>query len=529
MAAREMETSGGGLAPALEPLLAPLGGGEGAGRDPARGDDFFVLKAEMARISGNDYAACVERAARILSEQGKDLRVAGYYLAARTWCEGAVGLEAGLDLYRRLLETWGERLHPRRAAARRAALAWLGSPRLRAFVARLKDRLDPATAARLQAGARGLCAALEGEERELVAAGVPAWVEALAEHVAGRPAPPMPGPDAAGPAGRETPAAAAPEGAGPAPGAEPSGPGPQPLSAEQTVHRGRRLMESMLERGERVAAAGLARALRWGTLGDPVLAEGRLRIAPPRPALLQGIRRLIDAGEPGRALDDCSRGLFEPGAQFCLDLQREEHRAALAAEEGDLAALVVAWTRWLLGRWPVLAEAAYGDGTPLASPETRHWLHARCGAETGARDAPQHPAAQAPAPGAAGGPELAELDRLAAAGELAEAARRVEAAPVPYAERWRLRLALGRHLLDQGRSGAALALAEALVDELEQARAAEWAGAELAGALGLVRRALEDRLAASEPTAREALRRRLKAVDRALWRTSPAVALELLG
>src|ERR1700742_962219 len=85
----------------LEPLRAPINGAAGA--DISYDEMFDKVKAEvekMTSMSGGkvDWNAISSSSDELLSDKGKDFRVALYYAAARSQIEGLPGLLVGFVL-----------------------------------------------------------------------------------------------------------------------------------------------------------------------------------------------------------------------------------------------------------------------------------------------------------------------------------------------------------------------------------------------------------------------------------------------
>src|SRR3954452_10129884 len=82
----------------LEAMLAPIDGGAGA--DISYDEGFEKVKSEvekMTSMSGGkvDWAMIVSTSDELLSDKGKDFRVALYYAAARAQLDGIAGLLDG--------------------------------------------------------------------------------------------------------------------------------------------------------------------------------------------------------------------------------------------------------------------------------------------------------------------------------------------------------------------------------------------------------------------------------------------------
>src|SRR5262245_28702074 len=99
----------------LEALLAPINGGVGA--DVSFDDTFDLVKNEVEKlqsISGGkvDWGSVASNAEAILSDKGKDFRVALYYAAARSITGGLEGLLDSLVLLSELTAAYWEKMGP---------------------------------------------------------------------------------------------------------------------------------------------------------------------------------------------------------------------------------------------------------------------------------------------------------------------------------------------------------------------------------------------------------------------------------
>ncbi|MGH1346965.1 MAG: TssA family type VI secretion system protein [Nannocystales bacterium] len=113
----------------VDALVAPLAGEEPAGVDPRNTEEFEAIGNELSKIGGVDlvpvdWGVVAKNSAHLLTESGKDLRCAVYVLVSHLYLEGPEALPAGISLLNRLLEDFGEGLHPRRPRARKSIFAW---------------------------------------------------------------------------------------------------------------------------------------------------------------------------------------------------------------------------------------------------------------------------------------------------------------------------------------------------------------------------------------------------------------------
>lgn len=100
----------------LEPLLAPLGESR-VGREIAESEDYAWLDEEMLKVGSLqhgevDWAGAEARAIRLLSQQGKDLRVLGHLLHCLQQDGDAVRFALSLRLLAGSLAQWWDSAHP---------------------------------------------------------------------------------------------------------------------------------------------------------------------------------------------------------------------------------------------------------------------------------------------------------------------------------------------------------------------------------------------------------------------------------
>lgn len=104
------------------------------GDDPKYLDEFDLIKTEIEKISGCNFALVETHAKYILLEKSKDLRVAGYLLLALTYLKGLSGLIEGLSIYNEMLASFGATMHPIRPIAKLSTIKWLNTPKIEAFI-----------------------------------------------------------------------------------------------------------------------------------------------------------------------------------------------------------------------------------------------------------------------------------------------------------------------------------------------------------------------------------------------------------
>jgi type VI secretion system protein VasJ len=104
--------------------LKPVSPETETGDDPAYDDNFQLMREEINKLSGTDPELLCALAEKILCESAKDIRVVTWYIHARLSRNGEEGLAEGLLLLVAMLSRYGNRCHPLRPNARKAA--WSG-------------------------------------------------------------------------------------------------------------------------------------------------------------------------------------------------------------------------------------------------------------------------------------------------------------------------------------------------------------------------------------------------------------------
>ncbi|MGV8916507.1 MAG: type VI secretion system protein TssA [Pseudomonas sp.] len=344
-----------------EKWLLPILADTPVGEDPGYDDDFQRLREEVNKLSGVDTALVCQLSEALLTRRCKDLRVAGYYLWARTHQDGDAGLADGLALLSGLVTRYGEGLLPARANSRKTALQWLAGGKLQDAIARHPE-VEKSEFAHAVASLSCLQQTLDHwdentrcdfaplisamEMRLARAGGVDALVPQLA----------------AGPVENQSRAALNPV-----------------QSGRDLLSQGKALAQYLCDqpRGS-LAGARLMRVLRWDTLHDMPLEEagGNTRLLPPKAELRGQLKRLY-LQQNWLALREQVESLFAVGVNHVwLDLQWYAcHALKQAGQPYDVwEELFRQDLRLLLMRLPGLEQQSYSDGTPFADETTRAWI-----------------------------------------------------------------------------------------------------------------------------------------------------------
>jgi type VI secretion system protein VasJ len=451
--------------------------------DPVRDSAEFaslqneIRKLELPDAPAPDWNAVVDTSATILGSMGKDLLVASYMSVGLLERDGFPGLAVGLQVLRDIVATQWETCHPelKRIRGRVAAFEWLA------------ERGGARARRRGQSGGPAepieKCVATVGEIHELLADKVDGGSSLLSElrigleeakQGASRP-----------PAPAQTPTTTSSASAG---GAAPASVG-SANELELALNEAKRLLRSSGEflRGTEPTnplAYRLPRFAVWLSIKQlPPNQDGKTSIPPPQPAdLADRLGGMLAAGQWAGVLQETEGRMAS--AVLWLDL----HRVACAALDGmgpdykPAADAVCAEVAALLQRLPDLPRLKFANDAPIASPETRAWIEERVLASGAAGGAASAAPARPTTDGAGEANEAVEAARteawqLARAKKLTDAVALLERAALAaprLRDRATLRLEAAQVCMDQGQHEAALALLEALDQELGRSQAGDW-------------------------------------------------------
>ena len=464
------------ISPKQQELLQPFSGWP-SGRDPRYGDEFVLIKAEIDKLAFNDYNAVLTLAREILKNESKDLRVAGYYLIASTYLNGFKGLIEGLQLYRLLLERFGDSIYPEREDAQRIALQWLNNTKLLAYIRQHQKNATSDNVAKVEQELELLNETIMAQfndealrltiinswlketnkqlaslEKQINAAKEPVSAEKTASNTAAEQTsdlPQMTGSQASSPVSEITRS--------------------DNLSETELYSFMRKIVNQLLTDKDYQRAVSFARATRWGGMSMPPHNNTKTALTPPRQSGVNEVTRNMQQGEYASALTLCENLFFEMAGHMLLDLQCYANKAAKAMAKQELANLIAYETTALLQRFPELPSLRFDDDTPFANAETLIWLNSLSGKTD-----------KAPIVVAADDEEelITVINRsceIADEEGLAEAlAALAEYRPHNEKQRFQLRLAMAQLCLDHGRAEFALPIVEELSEQAERTSLAVW-------------------------------------------------------
>lgn len=468
----------------IEPCSAAAPAGAAAKTNP----QYEAVIAEMAKlesVTGGavDWPMVLDSSGKVLQSVSKDLRIATYMAYGLYQTQGLGGLATGLVLVSEIMDRYWQGLFPElaRLRGRANALGWLIE---RASKTLADTPVDGG--AREHVEAVDVAAARLAEvARQKFEANGPA-VRPLLESVqrlkaslpAEAPPPPPPPPPQAKPTTTVPPPPSIPPvtvpAAAPAPAAIDTPPVASLSGAEGVTDFLRQTGSSLVS-----AAGTLRRAVgtdpqsyRMLRLGlylhlvqpPPADTSGKTSIPAPPAALRTQMEKMAANGKWAEVLEESESALMQH--RFWVDLHYLSARAL--AELGPTfqparQALLIELASWLK-RMPTVPKFLFGDGTPVASGETRAWLESELAppaATGGAAAAGKGEAEDGDDEAAA----LSEARKLLGGGNAPEAIallqKRVEGA-TSSRKRFKARLALAKLCAASGQGNVARALYEAL-------------------------------------------------------------------
>ena len=449
-----------------------------AGQDPRYGDEFTLIKTEIDKLAFNDYNAVMTLAREILINESKDLRVAGYYLLASTYLLGFKGLIESLQLYRLLLERFGDCIYPERDESQRIALQWLNNSKLLAYVRQHQKNAthDNVTKVELELELFNelVMARFNDESLRLTILGN--WLKETKKQLAAleqkisaarRPVTTI---DAVTPTGAEQPKTQAENNVSQVTSAQVGElTRSDSLSDTDLNSLMRKIVNQLLDQKDYQRAVAFARATRWGGMIMPPNNQGKTALTPPRQSAVNEVTRTLQQGEFEAAFRLCESLFFEMGGHMLLDLQCYASKAAKGMGRNDLANLIAFDTAALLQRLPDIKTLRFDDDTQFANVGTLSWLNSLSGKNDSASIVANDEDNQELVKAINKSCEIANEDGLPEALAHLDKYR-----PHNEKQRFQLRLAMAQLCLDHGRVEFALPILEELNDQAESTSLALW-------------------------------------------------------
>lgn len=467
----------------------PIPGPDPTGQDARYKPEYAQLQAEIDKLNSVtqieevDWQRVVDLAATVLDQKAKDLLAAAYLSVALTQVRELQGLNTGLRILDDLVRTFWEDCFPprKRMRGRVNAFSWWEEKTL--IWLKGHTPAEP-LAADLHKSLTDNCRALDQILGEVMP-DLPPLRELLniLERL------PVERPRAADSAPRPEQSADLPkEDVAPtqlhAVGREPSpesSPRPAESSGPESAEAARKALAEAartfapLARGESFAdpwAWKASRLAAWINVKSlPPSQAGQTMIPAPDMNIKQALATLLSEGKHLDAARQAENHFS--GAIFWLDLQRIIATAlvGLGPDHAAAADIVRAETVWLLNRLPGLDELSFADGSSFADAETRAWIKAP--------SAPDHAASQGVSSRQdelvlktmdQASERFAGKDQAGALDLISQAMRQAPDGP----SRMRLRLGQMDLLCRAGRFAMAAALADELLNEVQNRGLEDW-------------------------------------------------------
>jgi type VI secretion system protein VasJ len=341
----------------IDCLIMPIGD-NGVGEDPRYGDYFDIVKSEIDRLSNTDYPEVIKNCRFILEHEAKDIRIAGYYLLAMVFSHGLNGLVHGVKCLSKLLQNYGDEIHPQRESAKQQSISWLNNEKLVAFVNKIAIDSDDD---KQQVGFIRL--EIEEINTKLISIygdDVTLWkslnpwtlknqlqeksnnavdrseniIDIKETHIEDN------------------------------------------INSELTFNRASENLLAYLEKsGDWIKKISVSRAIKWASIKIPYNEEFVTKISAPRAEISLAVNNNQVAKSIDEYLSLYESYFMESGCQFYFDLQKREVDEAKKGNRPDIAQTIEDQIAILIKRVPNLIKLSFSDGTPFASQATRHWLN----------------------------------------------------------------------------------------------------------------------------------------------------------
>ncbi|CAN5379354.1 type VI secretion system protein TssA [soil metagenome] len=449
-------------------LLDPIDGG--AGIELTHEDEYAALQDEIAKRGGIDDSVVLGNATLLLRERGKDLRAAVFMAYSTLRVDGLPSMLPVLGLIHALSVRFGDALHPRKPAARRAALEWLCNERFIDPLTLQAQRASEETLLDLQQRLHGLATCVQAWPLEAqpdlsgLTQRVDHWLaeksrdglrDAVSHGAVAEPTlPPLLGTQA---------------------GAEPSLNPKSSQDAWQVIRKASAVLRAdpaFAEQGRALMRAGRWHALQFA----PPHQSGVTRLPAPRAesrAYLEGLR---SNAQWSQFLDEAARVFNEASNHLWLDLccWSDNAYAQLGAPMNLPRQQLALDVRHLITRLPPLTTLAFDDGLAFANAQTQAWI-------AGLSRAAGESSPPASSNKHAGARNTAELLREAQAvqqhkglaASLATLRQHTQEAG-SQRERFEVQRLMLRLAVDDGHREIALGLARDLAMQIETYRLAQW-------------------------------------------------------
>jgi len=337
----------------LEDISKPINGG--SGEDPRYGEEFSQVKSAIENRQETNFELIFNLSIKILTNESKDLRVAGYLVFAASRLHGLKGFNFGLQVFKKLIDSYGDSLYPEKEKARQAALLWIMQDRIIHFIENNTPSFSPELIGQTEHYYQDLKAAADPYfEDGFSWQGFQEW---FSKKQASNTLHKEPAASVAQ-TSENTSAVAASE----------------IQSDTQLTQVFRNLINYYKKKKMYATSSALVRSVRWADLKMPPADEGVTRIEPPPASSFAKIEGLMGQGQWMDAWLACEDAFMSPGGLFSFDYQRLSYQCAQQVGMSEVVHAVEGQLSTLLARLPKITSLKFVDETPFASSRTLDWI-----------------------------------------------------------------------------------------------------------------------------------------------------------
>ena len=346
-----------------------------AGEDPRYSDDFFIIKSEIDKLTGNDYDEILKRSRNILKDIGKDIRVAGYYLQSAVYVQGISGLIDGIMLCRMLADLFYADIHPKKESAKLSALEWINNNKVAIYAKHAIEECSEEQLGKLKVEVQQF-----NEVVKNLIADKPPLLTSLNKFLAdAKPKreifikPRDSESDIPNTVATDTVLSS--DDGNPAVSNPPATHIVEINSTEDLMESTRLISMYLLGNKEYLRSWGVTHATRWSGLNIPPNDNGTTRLPAPRQSVKTDIQTLLDNRQLEQAFLLCQKVFLEATNHLFFDIQYLAYQAAEGMENIKLADFIVDTLTGFVRNQPGIHELTFDDGTQFADEATRMWIN----------------------------------------------------------------------------------------------------------------------------------------------------------
>jgi len=340
------------------------------GEDPRYSDSFVAIKQEIDKLADTDYQLVIDESISILTNEAKDLRVAGYLILGLVYLEGVEGLVIGLRVYVQLLENYFDSSFPKKVNQKITAITWLNNNKLLFYIESKEEGVEAYQLDEIAELVTKLNSLIKEGFADQEDISIPEvtivneWLRKNRKILEIKKQ-------------KEQAAIAtkAQSGSVSSGGLGASGASLGAIQSDGDVNKAISTLTKYLMSNEQyIKAIGVSRANNWSIAALPVNENGKTKLPAPRATGLNTIKQLIAKGDHKAAFLQSEAMMFEPGGNFLLDIQFLSFTAAKNMNREDVSKYIALQTSIFLQRLPGIETLKFSDETPFVQADTKIWL-----------------------------------------------------------------------------------------------------------------------------------------------------------